>query len=387
MVTGDARWLYMTTWAYASGSGIGGGYYRQGITGVNGSNSSYAWVRESSVGHPNVTGETTTKTNLGVAFSLFKQFASGSVDFFKDQRCDVFLAGSNRAVPSYFGASAPAANLGKVDSHGVEVELRLNKKIRDLHLWSNISYTHATDKILVKDDGELLPDYRKAAGYPIDQPRNYVDVGYINNWDELYGSTAHDQMDNQRKPGDYIILDFDADGIISNNDNIPYSYSPNPQNTFNTTVGADYKGWSCFLQFYGVTNVTRDIPYSSLGGQRNTVFNEGSYWSKDNFTPDVPLPRWFSVASPYSTGTRFRYDASYVRLKNVEIAYTFDNQKWLKSMGMKSLRLYLNGDNLWLYTKMPDDRESNFTAPNSPYPSQGAYPTLRRVIFVLKISL
>ena len=312
---------------------------------------------------------------------------SGSVDIFSDKRRDIFIAGGGRAVPSYFGASPPAANLGKVDSKGIEVELRLNKQINNLHLWSNLSYTHASDKILVKDDGELLPSYRKQAGYPIDQPRNYVDVGYINNWDELYGSTPHDQSDNQRKPGDYIILDYNGDGNISNNDNIPYSFSAHPQNTYNATLGADYKGWSLMVQFYGVNNVTRWINFSSLGGSRNTVYHEGSYWSPSNMNPDVPLPRWFSVASNYSQGTRFVFDGSYLRLKNLEIAYTFDKSRWLKTTGLKSLKLFVNGDNLWFYSKMPDDREANFTGANALSPSQGAYPTVKRVNFGLRVSL
>ena len=353
---------------------------------MNGSDSPYTWYREASVGNPDIQWETVTKLNLGADFSAFRQLVTGSVDVFRDKRRDIFLRGTDRAVPSYFGAAPPAANLGSVNTQGMEIDVRLNKQIRDLHLYADLAYTHAQDKVLVRDDAELLADYRKQAGFPIDQPRYYVNVGYINNWDEVYGSTAHDQMDNQRKPGDYVILDYDADGIISNKDNIPYGYSPNPQNTYNATVGADYKGWSAFVQFYGVTNVSRWIPYSSLGGQRNTVFDEGSYWSPTNQNPDVPLPRWFSVASPYSIGTRYLYDASYLRLKNVEIAYTFTDRRWLRTVRMKSLRLFLNADNLWLYTKMPDDRESNYSSIGAAA-SQGAYPTVKRINFGLRISL
>jgi hypothetical protein len=197
-------------------------------------------------------------------------------------------------------------------------------------------------------------------------------------------------LNDQRKPGDYIILDFDADGIISNRDEIPYSYTGTPQNTFNFTIGSDYKGWSCFMQFYGVTNVTRDVPYTSLGGQRNTVFDEGSYWTKDNQNADVPQPRWFALQSPYATGTRFRYDASYVRLKNVEIGYTYTNQPWLKKVGVSTMKLYFNGNNLWLWTRMPDDREANFEGNNVDTrfaPSQGAYPTVKRFNFGLRLTL
>ena len=376
-VSGD-RWLYMTTWAYT-------GRFRQGLTGVNGSNSPYTWYRETNVGNPAVQWEVVTKSNLGVDYSFLSRVISGSVEFFKDQRRNVFMRGSTRSVPSYYGASPPAANLGAIDSQGFEIELRLNKRIRDWRLHGTFTYTHAEDKVLERDDPELYADYRKQAGFANNQSRYYVDAGYINNFDELYGQTAHDQLQDQRKPGDYIILDYDADGIISSTDRIPYSYTGRPQNTINFSIGADYKAFSFIVQFYGVNNVDRDVSYESLGGRRNTVFDEGTYWSKENQTADVPLPRWFSQESSYARGTRFLFDASYLRLRNMELAYNFSNQKWLKSLGVNSLRIYLNGNNLWLFTHMPDDRESNFGGTGAS--SQGAYPTVKRFNLGFRLSL
>lgn len=81
-------------------------------------------------------------------------------------------------------------------------------------------------------------------------------------------------------------------------------------------------------------------------------------------------------------GTRFLYDGSYLRLKNMEIAYTFTGN-WVKKMNIKSLRVYLNGDNLFLWTDMPDDRESNFSGGAS----TGAYPTMRRFNLGVNITL
>lgn len=186
-------------------------------------------------------------------------------------------------------------------------------------------------------------------------------------------------------PGNYIILDYDADGIISTFDNVPYGFSGTPQNTINATLGVDYKGWSAFVQFYGVTNVTRQVVFSSLGGTRNTVFDEGSYWSKTDPNADVPLPRWSTVASTYTPGTRYMYDGSYIRLKNAEIGYTFSSEKWVKSLGLSSLKFYLNGNNIWLWTRMPDDRESNFAGTG--WASQGAYPTVKRFNIGIKVIL
>ena len=81
-------------------------------------------------------------------------------------------------------------------------------------------------------------------------------------------------------------------------------------------------------------------------------------------------------------GTRYLYDGSYVRLKNAEVAYLFKGKK-IQKCGIKSLRLYLNGDNLLLWTDMPDDRESNFSGGSS----MGAYPTVRRFNLGIDITL
>ena len=71
------------------------------------------------------------------------------------------------------------------------------------------------------------------------------------------------------------------------------------------------------------------------------------------------------------------YDGSYLRLKTAQIGYTFDSRSILaRSLGVNSLNIYVDGHNLLLWTKMPDDRESNFAGGG--VTSQGAYPTVRR---------
>lgn len=370
----NGRWLYMDTWGY-------GGAFNQGLTGVNSSDSPYQWYYESQVGNPNLQWEVSTKLDIAADYALFGGVISGSLDYFKENRSNILLSGDRRSVPSYYGVTAPTANLGKVDTEGFEVEVRWNKAInRDWRLWGNFFYTRATSKIIEADDPIFKPEYQKSANKAIGQHHSYVDYGYYNTWDELYGSTGHDALNETRIPGNYIILDYDADGIISEFDNIPYGFTGVPQNTVNTQFGLDYKGWSGFVQFYGVNNVTRYVGLSSLGGVRNTAFHEGSYWSKDDTNADVPLPRWGTIPSEYNNGTRFLFDGSYIRLKYAEIAYTFSKEEWIEKIGLTNLKVFVNGNNLFLWTKMPDDRESN-TGGGS------AYPTQRRFNLGLRISL
>ena len=138
------------------------------------------------------------------------------------------------------------------------------------------------------------------------------------------------------------------------------------------------------MQFYGVNNVTRQVVFTTFSKQQLIAYDEGSYWSSDNTNADVPLPRWGSTTSEYYTGTRYFYDGSYIRLKNIELGYTFRNN-WVKKIGLADLKFYINGNNLWLWTRMPDDRESNFAGTG--WASQGAYPTVKRINLGIKFTL
>lgn len=366
------RWLYMTQWAYGGNTAID----------LNHTNSIYTWYRESAIGNENVKWETVKKLNLGIDYSLFEGLLAGSLEFFRDERSDILVWGTDRSVPSYFGGTPPTSNIGRVRTNGYELELRVNKTLANqMRLWGNFSMTHSQNKVLKKDDQALRPNYQKSAGYTIGQYTSYIDAGFVQNYDQLYGSPAHDSNDAHKLPGDYYIVDFNGDGVVDNKDQAPYGYSSTPQNTFNATVGFEWKGFSAFAQFYGVTNVTRDVTLNSFGNKLNTVYNLGTWWSAENPNADVVVPRWSSTPS-YSTGTQFLYDGSYIRLKNVEIGYTFTDG-WIKKLGINNLKVYLNGNNLWLWTRMPDDREANLSGAGF----LGAYPTVKRYNLGIKFTL
>jgi TonB-linked SusC/RagA family outer membrane protein len=377
---GAPRFAYLGNWAF-------GGRTPLGITGEGAEQSPYNWYRETGVGNPNVRWEKVVKKNIALDFGILGDMFSGSVDFFQDDRSDILSSGGSRAVPTYYGASAPTFNVGKVQSKGYEFDVRFNKKLNpNLRLWSNVNFTRATNKVIDADVADLLPLYAKPLEKQIGQAYSYVSQGYYNTWDQLYASTAHNANDNQKIPGNFHIVDYNADGVIDANDNIPYAYSGAPQNTYNATLGFDLKRFSVFAQFYGVNNVSRQVVLGSFAGKNTVAYEEGSYWSKDNTSPDGPMPRWESTPTGFYTADRFMYDASYIRLKNAEIAYTF-NQGWVKKAGMSNLRVFLNGNNLLVWTKMPDDREANYqSAGGQGWAAQGAYPTVKRYNFGANIT-
>lgn len=359
------RWLYQNQWAYSGNALMGS---------INPANTPYTFFRITQLGNPDIGWEKVEKRNVGVDFGFLNNMFAGSVDIFSDKRTDILVSGSSRAIPSYFGTSAPTANLGRVDSKGYELELRFNYPFNaDTRVWVNANMTHATNEIKFRDDAPLLPAYQKQAGHSIGQTYSYVDGGTIQSWDDLYGSTGWGTMDNNRLPGDYKIIDFNGDGVVDQYDKVPYAYSGVPQNTWNTSVGFEWKGLSLFVQFYGVSNVTREVRFPTFQNSSNVAYVEDTQYWTPLLGSGVPHPRWSTSADPAAEGTRYLYDASYVRLKNAEIAYQLPT-KWISKIGINTCRIYVNGDNLFLWTKMPDDRESNFSGSST----NGAYPTVRR---------
>lgn len=372
------RFLYQTQWA------MGGGRYGASFLDVNQGQSPYTWYRESVVGNPDIHWETVKKLNFGIDYSFLNGLLAGNVEIFRDKRTDILVSGDERAVPNYYGAKPSWVNKGEVETNGYEIELRFNKKVNDrLRLWANLNMTHAENEIIVKDDAPLKPAYQRAAGYAIGQTHAHLDRGMMQSYDDIYGSPKHNSNDNQKLPGDYYIVDFNGDGVINDDDSAPTGYTGTPQNTYNATLGFEYKGFSMFAQFYGVTNVTRDVTMISLEDVNQTnVYDQGTWWSLDHLHADVVTPRFSSTPSYYH-GTQYLCDGSYIRLKNIEIAYTWTDG-WIKKLGINDLKFYVSGNNLWLWTRMPDDRESNFSSYGG---ATGAYPTMKRINFGVKFNL
>jgi TonB-linked SusC/RagA family outer membrane protein len=365
------RWLYNSQYIYSGA---------QHLTeyALNTNISPYTIYRESLVGNPDVRWEQATKTNLGFEIAVLKNMLSGNFEFFTENRTDILLLGSSRIIPAYFGKEAPTANVGEVTKKGYEMELRFNKNVNNWHLWANTSMTHAVDKIIYKEEPELKDPHLLAAGFQIDQVRSIITTGFMNTWDQVYAGAPMVSNNPQQLPGNYFMLDFDSDGVIDGaKDPAPYGYSNRPQNSYNLSMGADYKGFSAMIQFYGVNNVTRYINLGNFGNNLDLAYAYTlDHWSKENPDATSFLPRW-KTGGGQNIGQYLQYDGSFLRLKTAEVAYTFTGEG-LKRAGMSSLKLYLNGNNLFFWSKLPDDREQQLYGIGD-QDRYGAYPTSRRI--------
>jgi len=372
---GGPRWPFRDSYLYGNNTPMGSPAIA----------TPYTIYRIGTMGNPNLSWETVEKQNLGIEYSFFKGDISGNIDIFRDHRKDIMIGGGSRAIPSYygFGGSAPRANLGEVSSRGYEIELRLTHSFgQGIRAWANLALTHATNKTNFRDDPELTPGYQKQEGYAIGQTRSYLDNGFLKSWDDLYGSTVRLSNNQNKLPGDYNIIDFNADGVIDDKDRAPNGYTASPQNTYNASIGFEWKRFNLFFQFYAVNNVTREIEFPNYQGKSNVVFVERPFWYLQDGGGEVPPPRWSVLDAFGGSGTRYYYDASYIRLKNAELGYTLSG-KSISKLGIRSCRFYVNGNNLFLWTNMPDDRESNFSGVSG----GGAYPTVKRFNFGIDITL
>lgn len=341
--------------------------------------SAYTFYYETLVGNPEIRWETATKSNIGVELSILENMFTLDFDYFNEKREDIFIRGTSRSVPDIFGADPPNANTGETEVKGYEFVFGTNHRLNNgLGLRGNFAITKAKDEVIAREDPALTPDYQKNAGFAIGTFRTSIPGDMLVSLDDLYSAIPLENGQVYRRTGYYNVMDYNGDGYFSSQyDNVPYGYTNRPEYTWTTSLNASFKGWSVTVDFYGTKNATRYYRTTNLKEQHHLYFEHSlPYWSLDNPEAAQVLQPW--TLTQANTDYRASYfDASLVRLKTVELAYTLPKKvttKW----GIEHLRLFVNGNNLALWTDMPDDREFNGgnIAESS---ARGNYPNLRRV--------
>ncbi len=369
------RWLYSSQYAYGG---------RARLNEASDGFSPYYFYRESIIGNPNIRWETALKNNAGLELGILNNLISFGFDYFTEKRKDILMSGQARTIPPFFGGEAPSSNLGKVNSKGFEIELGVDKQFsKDVRVWGNLAITHNQNEVVFRDDPELQLSYLKFAGYPIGQQRSLMRADLYQTWDDVFASVPTETNDLEKLPGYYNLIDFNADGIIkANEDTPPIGYSEIPQNTVSFTIGSTYKRFSWFAQFYGINNVTRLVRANNYFDDTDVLFDHvHDYWSKDNPQATSFLPRWKTQAE--NIGDYYMYDASYLRLKTAEISYSFTGMPWIKESGITDMRLFISGNNLFFWSRLPDDRETSYTGGSD---LDGAYPSMRRLNFGIDLT-
>lgn len=342
---------------------------------------------EGAAANPNATWETANKQNLGIDLMLFNKLTA-TIDLYQEKRSGILM---QVQTPGWSGIGQATGNVGMTKSHGVELELGWNDKIgKNWNYWVKSNLAVNENRVVYKNDPAHLADYLKAAGKPIGVQSNLQVVGYYNSLDDIYNYSVANNTATQNKlvPGDFMYLDYNADGTInSSTDKVPSKYINYPQTTYGATLGFRYKSIQLSVMFYGVANIYKYVDSNMLWDL--TSGNSGNYYANPNVTGRWTIDNAVNAVKPslhsdfggYSMvgGTTYSYqDASYLRLKTLEISYDLD-KLFLKKVGIKSIQIYMNGNNLLTFTGFNKqlDPEGN---------SVSLYPIVKRYNIGTRIS-
>jgi hypothetical protein len=263
----------------------------------------------------------------------------------------------------------------------------VNKKFGKVNLWASYTWTVAKNKVIFQEDALLAPAYQKLEGFAIGQFRSQIAAGMIDSWDELYTGVLGESAAGRRNTltGSARLIDFNADGIINDNDGTAFGYARQPQKTYGFAFGGDYKGFSLMVQFHGMYNTTLQ------GGAYNEEMMYGFATDFQSRLDRVATPE-YGVSNPTyrALGIDYRgalgqwgsFDGSMFRLKTVEISYSLP-QKLLNRMSIGSVRLFVNGNNLWLWNNLPIDSEATDLAGEANL----KYPNTKNLNFGINLTL
>ncbi|BEG99258.1 SusC/RagA family TonB-linked outer membrane protein [Bacteroides sedimenti] len=303
--------------------------------------------------------ETTKTKDLGLDVSVLDNHLSASVDYF-DRRTDDILM--SLPLPGTFGLEPPKQNAGSIGVTGWEYLVSYQNKLGDFKysISGNASFTK--EKILdLKGTGPYISGNTiQQVGSPVRAFFGYECTGIFRTNEEL---TSHAKQDANTGLGDLIYKDQltedtnndgipdVGDGVINEKDRVIIGNDV-PSVTYGFNLTADYKGWGVSAFFQGVNDVSAYM--SSLNRATDESFKEQHLdrWSAEN--PDGSFPRnlysWSQNKKPSSFWIR---DASYLRLKNLQVSYTFP-QSIVKKLKVDFLQLYFSGQNLLTFTSLLD---------------------------------
>ncbi len=379
---GGNRFIYNPT-SYTT---IGNVYYF-GNVGTN--FAAYNGIREGGTGNKDVTWERSLKQNIGLDMRLWRDKISITADVFSEKRNNILAL--PQTISSVVGLSQPATNLGRMQNKGYEGEITYTDRIGKFGYRISGNYSFARNKVLFRDEIPPIYPYQARTGQRLGQFFAQINEGIFMTWDEVNDAKRpfYSDRNNRIQPGDLKIRDVNGDGVINSFDEVPIGYSNVPEKTFGLSLSADYKGFDLSVLFQGVGNVSLYYTRFQKNGGFGGAPPEGAAgYLNASYTPEraaaglpISFPR-FSLNSSFGTDF-YLADASYIRLKNTEIGYRA-SLAMLKKIGIKSLRIYANANNLitWSHVYQGIDPENVSTGDTNSEP----YPLVRTINVGLNVN-
>lgn len=339
--------------------------------------------------NPDLKWEETTISGIGLDAQLINKL-SFTFDWYNKVTDGILM---KLYITQLAGLNAPFQNAGKVENKGWEFSTRYDDKFGDFRLGVGFNISDVKNKILDMrntTDGTFL---RQQAGYAINSIYGYIADGYYQSQEEITnGPTQFGTL----QPGDIRYKDiagaFDAngnpipDGVINDADKVIIG-STIPRYTYGVNLDLAFKGFrlSTFLQGVGKVNGYLNSHYVVPLANASAV----KPWQEDYWTPenrDAALPRLSHVSTNNTQNSTFwMKDASYLRLKNLQIGYEIPTA-FLSKLKIGKAFIYANGQNLFTKTNFYEgyDPEVNYDAGSSDGVSLGGgnyYPQVKVYTF------
>ena len=327
--------------------------------------------------NPDLKWETTRSLNLGLDFGFLKDRITGTVEYYHSVTTDLLMLTSINQTSGY---TSQLRNIGSVRNQGVEVTLGFAPvKIKNVQWTINATLSHNKNEILalngaVDEDGKPIDDVANKwfIGHGIDAYYDYEFAGIY----QLTDEDINPDHSTYPQPGDIRVKDQNGDAQITPDDRIIIDRAPKLMGSLSTTLNC--YGVDLTLDFYGVYGANKQNAYlysSNQGGDLHGKLKgmKVDYWTLENPSNTNPRPRDATI--DYFSSLSYQ-DASYIRLRNLVVGYTFP-KRWMEKAHVSKLRLYFTATNVFTATKFLS---------YSPELSAGSYPEPRTFIGGINLS-
>lgn len=354
-VSDNSRFLYLPDVYDLDGDG--GGYN----FGIN-SGQNVIIGSESKKGNPSVTWETAAKQNYGVDLHLFNDHLKATFDYFIEHRKDILA--SRQVLPGYLAVALPTANIGKVDNKGYEISVKWEDSHKDFRYNIGVNLSYAKNTIVYMDEIPQPYDHMKRTGKPVGQSFGYKFDGFFTE-DEAarYSSEKGKTMPDYGsgfapRAGDVKYRDLNDDGSVDYRDKTDIGYPLYPLLTGGLNLGFSYKGFDLSMTWSGAAKTSRMLeqiyrePFGEMNNQSLLTYLVDNAWTPEKGdNAKAPRISFENKKHNYQSSDLWLRDASYIRLKNLEVGYTLPNVV-MKRLHVNQFRIYLSGYNLLTFDKL-----------------------------------
>lgn len=306
----------------------------------------------STLANPYIHWEEVAQTNVGVDASFLGSRIVLSLDAYLKETRDMLVKASIPITSGFEDTSTTYTNAGRVSNKGLEMSLHTVNLVSPLRWETTLTATYNRNKI--KDLNSDVPYYINqvnnsyvtmlAEGYPINVFYGYVTDGIFQNQQEVNDHA----IQTGAEPGDIRFRDLNNDGVINDEDRTVLG-NPNPTWLFSMNNTLTYKGFELSVYLQGVAGNkifnANNIDNTGMSAAYNQTTDVLNRWTGEGTSNFIPRAVYGDPNGNNRISDRFVENGSYLRLKNITLAYNFPS-KWLDKIGVQALRLSLSCENV-----------------------------------------